>query len=235
MTELAISEVFGPTVQGEGPTLGRRAAFVRTARCNLSCRWCDTPFTWDWRGLLGTPYDPSVEVKQRTVEDVADQVLAMRVPLVVLTGGEPMLQQAGLTVLADQLVREGMEVEVETNGTRPAHPDLADLVRFNVSPKLAHSGDPQEWRIKPDVLNALAALPGTALKFVVRQPDDLAEVAAVVALAGADPTQVWVMAEGIDPDVIGARTAELADAVVAAGWNLTTRLHVLTWGNERGR
>lgn len=235
MTVLAISEVFGPTVQGEGPSLGRRAAFVRTARCNLSCRWCDTPFTWDWRGLLGTPYDPSVEVKQRTVADVAALVLAMGVPLVVLTGGEPLLQQTGLAKLASLLAAEGLEVEVETNGTRPIAPDLAQLVRVNVSPKLAHSGDPADRRIVPQALRQLAGLPGTAFKFVVRHPDDLVEVAELVALAGADPTQVWVMAEGIDPALVQTRTAELADAVVAAGWNLTTRLHVLTWGNQRGR
>lgn len=235
MTELAISEVFGPTVQGEGPSLGRRAGFVRLARCNLSCRWCDTPFTWDWRGLLGTRYDPAVEVKQRTVADVLDQVVAMDVPLVVLTGGEPMLQQAALAQLGQLLVGHGMAVEVETNGTRMPESDLARWVRFNVSPKLAHSGDPESRRIVPEALRALAELPGTVLKFVVQHVDDLAEVADVVSVAGATPAQVWVMAEGIDAPVVQLRTAKLADAVVARGWNLTTRLHVLAWGNERGR
>lgn len=234
VTELAISEVFGPTVQGEGPSLGRRCVFVRTARCNLSCRWCDTPFTWDWRGLLGTAYDPAVEVKQRTVEDVRDQVLAMGADLAVFSGGEPMLQQAGLTALAYDLVAAGMEVEVETNGTRPPTPELAGLVRFNVSPKLTHSGDPEDRRIVPSVLRQLGAM-GAAFKFVAQHPDDLTEVATVAALAELAPGQVWVMPEGITAAAVEAGTRALADAVVARGWNLTTRLHVLTWGNERGR
>ena len=69
---LVISEVFGPTVQGEGPTIGRRAAFVRLGRCNLDCSWCDTPYTWDWER-----YDPKVELHERPVpEIVADLVCA---------------------------------------------------------------------------------------------------------------------------------------------------------------
>ena len=47
---LAVSEIFGPTHQGEGPSTGRLCGFVRLARCNLSCLWCDTPYTWDWGG-----------------------------------------------------------------------------------------------------------------------------------------------------------------------------------------
>ncbi len=61
---LLVAEVFGPTFQGEGFSLGCRAAFVRLGRCNLDCgqgagaTWaCDTPYTWDW-----ARYDPAVEL-----------------------------------------------------------------------------------------------------------------------------------------------------------------------------
>src|SRR4029450_7825218 len=56
--ELVVSEVFGPTFQGEGPSVGRRAGFVRLGRCNLDCSWCDTPYTWDWER-----HDPAVELR----------------------------------------------------------------------------------------------------------------------------------------------------------------------------
>ena len=56
MTTLPLSEVFGPTFQGEGPHAGRRCAFVRLGGCNLSCEWCDTPYTWD-----ATRYDLALE------------------------------------------------------------------------------------------------------------------------------------------------------------------------------
>jgi 7-carboxy-7-deazaguanine synthase len=49
------------------------------------------------------------------------------------------------------------------------------------------------------------------------------------------PSQVWVMPEGVTAEAVLAGHAALADLVVDCGWNMTTRLHVLAWGNERGR
>lgn len=233
---LAISEVFGPTVQGEGPNLGRLAGFVRVGRCNLACSWCDAAYTWDWKGVTGTAYEPAEQVRTRTVDEVAQAVIQMRVGLAVLTGGEPLLQQRALTDLARQLYERALDVEVETNGTRMPSRELCDIARFNVSPKLAHSnaGD-LEHRIVPTVLRTFAETPGVAFKFVVRDLGDMAEVKALVGRLGLDPRTVWIMPEGVDPAGIVASTMELADAVIGHGWNLTTRLHVLAWGNERGR
>jgi organic radical activating enzyme len=56
---LLVAEMFGPTFQGEGPSAGQRAVFVRTSRCNLSCSWCDTPHTWDW-----SRFDPHAEARR---------------------------------------------------------------------------------------------------------------------------------------------------------------------------
>lgn len=233
---LAISEVFGPTVQGEGPNLGRLAGFVRVGRCNLACSWCDAAYTWDWKGVTGTAYDPAEQVTQRPVVDVAAQVIAMRVGLAVLTGGEPLLQQRALTELAERLVARAIDVEVETNGTRMPSRELCELARFNVSPKLAHSdAGTLEQRINPNVLRVLAETPGVAFKFVVRNLDDIAEVKGLVGPLGIDPRTVWLMPEGVDPTELVAATARLADATIEHGYNLTTRLHVLAWGNERGR
>ncbi|CDR13096.1 hypothetical protein [Streptomyces iranensis] len=106
-------------------------------------------------------------------------------------------------------------------------------MRFNVSPKPAHSGDPAARRLAPRALTALAAVPGTAFEFVCRSPEDLAEVADVVERHGTAP--VWVMSEGQTPDELSLRPAALGDAVIARGWNLTTRLHVAVWGDRRGK
>ncbi len=226
---LAVSEVFGPTIQGEGPTAGRRAAFVRLARCNLDCAWCDTPYTWDW-----ARYDPAKEIHRATVPDVLSRLDAMAVDRVVVTGGEPLLQQRRLVPLLAACRERGWAVEVETNGTIAPLPEVAALVTaFNVSPKLANSGVPEDRRIRPDALAALVATGRAAFKFVATGVADLDEIAAVVERHGLAP--VWVMPEGIDAATITARMADLADAVVARGWNLTARLHVLLWGDERGR
>jgi 7-carboxy-7-deazaguanine synthase len=222
---LVVSEVFGPTFQGEGPTLGRRAAFVRLGRCNLDCSWCDTPFTWDW-----DRYDPAVELTRRPVDEIVDDVAAMGVERVVLTGGEPLLQQRHLAPLLDACAERGWAVEVETNGTIAPSAEVAAAVeRFNVSPKLANSGVDRDRAVAPDALAALAATGKAAFKFVVTGPADLDEIAAL----GVEP--VYVMAEGTTAEAVLATTRAVADDVAARGWHLTTRLHVLLWGDERGR
>ena len=222
---LVVSEVFGPTFQGEGPTLGRRAAFVRLGRCNLTCRWCDSAFTWDW-----DRFDPTVELTRRPVGDIVAEVDAMGVDRVVLTGGEPLLQQRHLGPFLDACAARGWTVEIETNGTIAPSADIAaNVAQFNVSPKLPNSGVDAARAIVPDALAALAATGKAAFKFVVTGPDDLEEIARL----GVEP--VYVMAEGTTPDAVLATTRAVADEVAARGWHLTTRLHVLLWGDERGR
>ncbi len=226
---LAISEVFGPTLQGEGPSTGQRAGFVRLGRCNLACEWCDSKYTWDWDS-----YDPQVEVTTRTTAEVAAEIDAMDVPLVVITGGEPLLQQSHLPDLLRRLRSGRCRIEVETAGTIGATNDVVALVdRFNVSPKLAHSGNPRDRRYRPEVLAAFEATGKAAFKFVVVEETDLDEVAEMVAECRL--SDVWIMPEGTDVATLLARERRLADAVIARGWHMTTRLHILLWGDTRGR
>ena len=227
--ELVVSEVFGPTFQGEGPSVGRRAGFVRLGRCNLDCTFCDTAYTWDWER-----YDPAAELRHEAVAAVVAELEAMAPELVVVTGGEPLLQQRSLVPLAEQCRAREWGVEVETNGTRIPEPRLVDLVtQWNVSPKLANSGVALADRIRPDVLAAFQATGRAVFKFVVASEDDLDEVASVVE--GHSLAPVWVMPEGTDPATVLERSRRLADPVLRRGWNLTPRLHVLLWGDQRGR
>jgi len=226
---LVISEVFGPTWQGEGASLGRRAGFVRLGRCNLACTWCDTPYTWRW-----TDHDPATELATRPVAEVVGQLEAMGINLVVVTGGEPLLQQRGLVPLLEAIRHRDWEVEIETAGTIAPTEAVARLVsRWNVSPKLAGSGNALEARYRPAVLQALEATGAASFKFVVGDAAELDEVGGVVRECGL--TEVWVMPEGTDSATIIRRGQALADAVLDRGWNLTTRLHVLLWGDERAR
>lgn len=156
--DLVVNEIFGPTVQGEGRSLGRRCAFLRLGGCNLSCSWCDTPYTWDWTGAAesGIAHDPRKELHRRPVEEVVAELVGFDTDLIVISGGEPLGQQERLIPLVAALTERGIEIEIETNGTHAAHPELvAAGVRFNVSPKLSHSGDPRHRRIVPSALTNL--------------------------------------------------------------------------------
>lgn len=238
---LLVSEVFGPTFQGEGPTTGQRCAFVRLGACNLHCKWCDTAYTWDSRR-----FDLKDELSRRPVCSIVKQLSGMDVQLFVISGGEPLLQakQQAFENLVTWMVRFG-DVEIETNGTKapPLWMMTNNFIRFNVSPKLAHAGDPEQLRINPDVLGYLSGLERytrrVSFKFVIRcstpeaMREDLDEVSALVK--AHDLRNVWVMPEGTDwrPIIIGA--ARLADHAIERGFNMSTRLQTLAWGSERGK
>lgn len=227
--ELVVAEVFGPTFQGEGPSIGRRAGFVRLGRCNLDCSWCDTPYTWDWGR-----HDPARELRLESVESVLDQLDAMSPERVIITGGEPMLQQRRLGPLLYGCDERGWPIEIETNGTIIPDEHMVQLVRqWNVSPKLANSCIPFDKRIRAEALAALTATGRAVFKFVVTQPADLDEVGNLVDAYGLE--NVWIMPEGTDPMTMLERAQQLVDPVLAHGWNLTLRLHILLWGDQRGR
>jgi 7-cyano-7-deazaguanosine (preQ0) biosynthesis protein QueE len=223
-------EVFA-TVQGEGASLGVPSVFVRLSGCNLACSWCDTRYTWDW-----SRYDPKAESARLETGDVLRMVEQASVRNVVVTGGEPLLQQRQVRELAAGLKSLGRRVEVETNGTIVPSADLAAVIdQWNVSPKLASSGNSVQRREVPEALTWFAARPNAYLKFVVVEPCDLDEVDALVSRYAAAPVRVLLMPEGTRAEDLTARSAWLADACLERGYHLTTRLHVLLWGDQRGR
>lgn len=220
-------EVFS-SVQGEGVSLGVPSVFVRLSGCNLHCSWCDSKFTWNW-----AQYDPKREVVAVEPSEIAQRVHDTGIRNVVITGGEPLLQQRALGPLLHRLRPSLARIEVETNGTVAPSSELAEIVDgWNVSPKLANSGIDHGRRIRPDALRALAATGRAAAKFVVTGPADLDEAATIVGVAGL--RDVWIMPEARDAATLEARLRELAPLVLARGWNLSNRLHVALWGDARG-
>lgn len=230
---LSVAETFGPTVQGEGPSAGRRCAFIRLGLCNLDCSWCDTPYTWDWTGKNGRAYDRKTELHLMEVSEVLAWAASVDVRTFVISGGEPLVQRKGLLELLPGLAPFG-RIEVETNGTIDPGELVAWVDQWNVSPKLAHSGVDRKKAWKPGVLSTLAAQ-GAAFKFVVQTVDDFDEIATLQRLTGIDNSHVWVMPEGRSTLVLNMRLRELADEAIVRGYNITNRLHVVLWGDERGR
>ncbi|MGH4019749.1 MAG: 7-carboxy-7-deazaguanine synthase QueE [Pseudonocardiaceae bacterium] len=207
--------------QGEGPWTGQRCAFVRFSRCNFKCVFCDTPESWDW-----SRYNPTEVSERVSVTELTSWVGERAVDLVVLTGGEPMLQQPAMAAVARGVAPA--RVQVETNGSMVPTPELASLVDlWVVSPKLANAGMPYSTRIKPLALAALAETGRAVFKFVVTDPGrDLDEIAQLVEEYRLDP--VWVMPEGTTREKVLAGMDALYDPATARGWNVSTRLHILT-------
>jgi 7-carboxy-7-deazaguanine synthase len=230
-------EIFA-SLQGEGPSTGRPSTFVRLSRCNLACQWCDTAYTWRFEGD-NRPHrdDAAFERKANQItlseEEVAARIAALAPDRLVITGGEPLLQGAALARLVALL--PAMHIEIETNGTVPPHAALDPLVhQYNVSPKLSHSGNPAALALIPERLAAWATDPRAYFKFVVANPSDVEEVAALQSAYAIAPERLFLMPEGRSSDILRDRSAWLAEICAARGWRFTDRLHIHLWGDTRG-
>ncbi len=219
------------SIQGEGASAGRPSVFLRLATCNLACSWCDTKYTWDWER-----YDPREQIVSLDASDIRLRLESLPCRNLVVTGGEPMLQQSELGPLALSLSDGGWTIEVETNGTVAPNAEMAAAVsQWNVSPKTANSGNGADRREDSDALRAFARLPVSYFKFVVTEPGDVDEVAGVVERHGLPRDRVLLMPEGTTPDAIHERGDWVAEQCVRRGYRFTTRLHIALWGDERGR
>jgi organic radical activating enzyme len=230
-------EIFA-SLQGEGPSTGKPCAFVRLSRCNLACTWCDTAYTWRFTGdnrphRDNVAYERAANQVTLAEEDVAARIAALGKPRLVVTGGEPLLQAPSLARMLALL--PGMAIEIETNGTVAPPPALdARVHQYNVSPKLAHSGNPAELALVPERLAHWASEPRAALKFVVAEPADVEEVLSLAGTFKIPRDRIWLMAEGTDAATLAARERWLAQLCLEHSLTLSKRLHIELYGDTRG-
>jgi organic radical activating enzyme len=239
---LATDDSGGPEIfaslQGEGPSMGLPVAFVRLSRCNLACVWCDTAYTWRFTGD-NRPHRDDVAFERGanqvmlSPQEAAARIAALGQRRLVITGGEPLLQAGALAEMLAHL--PDMAVEIETNGTvaPPARLDVR-VDQYNVSPKLAHSGNPAELALIPERLDAWASEPRAFLKFVVASRDDVAEVLALQQRYRFRPERVFLMAEGTTSAAQRERQAWLSALCLEHGFRMSDRLHIHLYGDTRG-
>ena len=238
-------EIFA-SLQGEGPSIGRPSVFVRLSRCNLACTWCDTAYTWRFAGdnrphRDGVDFERTANQVMLPEDEVAAKIAALFAPnappRLVITGGEPLLQAAALARTAGALrdALPAVHIEIETNGTVAPHRALDALVdQYNVSPKLAHSGNPAELALIPERLSNWAANTRAFFKFVVAERSDLAEIAALQERYAIPSDRLYVMPEGTQSATLRERSCWLAEAAQDNGWRFTDRLHIHLYGDTRG-
>jgi 7-carboxy-7-deazaguanine synthase len=228
------------TLQGEGVTAGEPAVFLRLQDCNLHCGrddigWqCDAWYTWD----KSTPEFWKERANRQTSDIVQDVLEAWQEahgdkeisPRLVITGGEPLLQQAKLIPLLESL--SDWSVEIETNGTITPDERLASC-QFNCSPKLASSGNALRARYRPTALRAIAEMPNSWFKFVVATPDDEAEIVRIISENDIPAEKVLLMAEGVDADTLTARREKVKEIACNIGGTAIERNHIFWFGDKR--
>lgn len=146
-TTLRVTEIFH-SIQGESTQTGRRCSFVRLTGCNLRCVWCDTAYAFEGGEDL-------------TVDEIRTQVRSHGTDLVLVTGGEPLLQP-GVHPLIAALLDDGREVMIETGGSL----DIAPLdPRVRVVMDLKCPGSAMEKHNRWENLEHLK--PSDEVKFVI--------------------------------------------------------------------
>lgn len=233
-----VIEIFGPTVQGEGPEVGTQAHFVRFGGCDFRCSWCDSP-----HAVL--PERVRLGARKMSALEIVNKVRALGdVPLVILSGGNPLLHEIGDVV--DWLHDSGFRVSVETQGTLYKE-WINRLDQVVVSPKPPSSKMPGSTRMLRGFMSRLTA--PVAFKVPCLDARDVEWAAglhvefpgipfflSVVTLA--EDTVGGVNPSPDTPDALLARTrnviqwaqqyAALADA------RIFPQVHYLLWGNEKG-
>jgi organic radical activating enzyme len=235
------------TLQGEGPSAGLPAVFIRASRCNLHCVWCDTDHTWNFEGTPwphekdATPGYAKHRKSEATIEltpaAAADLILSYHCPRVVITGGEPLLQENDFLEMITHIRAHQSDCvfEVETNGTRTPSPAFAEAVdQFNVSPKLSNSGVKKSLRLVPDTLRFFASSPKSWFKFVIACMADLDEVLALQNEFSIPASRILLMPEGRTAAELDTTAADIAELCRTHGFRFCDRLHIRLWGDKRG-
>ena len=226
---MQINEIF-KSIQGEGPNFGKPAIFLRTAQCNLKCTWCDTKYTWDWEN-----YDYTKEVKEMTLEEIKEQLLDLEIKHLVITGGEPLLQQDDLADLLSFL-KPDFYVEIETNCTILPNKMLTDLVdQWNVSPKTENSGNPLELYENDECYYFFANQENCFFKYVVEDESDIPEIKKFVTKYNIPENRVQLMTQASTKEEISAREKSISELAKANNFLFSPRLHVAMWGAQRGK
>lgn len=236
---ILLNEIYGPVPQGEGKSSGKEMMFIRLAGCNLACIWCDTPYTWNWVGTnFAHPdkFDQKKETHRFEPAAAFDKVISLSptTKAIILSGGEPLLQQKNLIPLLQLLKNDGYWIEVETNGTvEPSDEFIALVDQFNCSPKLSNSGidNPIEKREKFSSLSKIASLDKATFKFVVITDIDLEETLALISKYNMK--NVYLMPEGRTKEEQLARQDKVKEMCDLHGFNFSPRLHVLAHGDIR--
>jgi 7-carboxy-7-deazaguanine synthase len=154
-----ITEIF-KSIQGEGTRAGLPCIFVRLTGCNLRCTWCDTAYAFHG-GKKMTVDEVCARVDQLAGRRDAQHASTATVPLVELTGGEPLLQEE-IYLLAQTLLADGYIVMIETSGERYIGRLPKEVIKI-VDVKCPDSGEADTFEAR----NLDALSPADEVKFVL--------------------------------------------------------------------
>lgn len=238
---IPVAEIFGPTIQGEGPHVGMQTLFVRVAGCDFKCAWCDSKFAWKIDG----------SIKRYATKELADILVQecnnSKCSNVVLTGGNPCLYD--FKEVIDILHDNNITVDIETQGSKM--PDwLLDVDLLVISPKAPSSKQPDVYKTVNEYMKLLSSIrQKVAIKIPVFNEEDFEFAMKYYALVD------YYREKGVDIDLYlsvgNTNTTEAGDIsrrvlsdyeklinMVANSYMervfILPQVHTLVWGNKQG-
>lgn len=229
--KIPVLEIFGPTFQGEGRSIGQKTMFVRTGGCDYSCAWCDSAFTWDG----------SEKPDLMTAEDIVTQLDALgSYGHVTISGGNPLLH-ASIGTLVDILKSRGIMMSVETQGSYWQN-WILDIEDVTISPKPPSSGMTVDYD-RLDVFFKRLPEQQRAVKIVIFDEADLDFAATIsdryalktlyLSLGNPDPAEEGTIAPRMLSDLKTLWERVAGDARFNHA-RVLPQLHALVFANDRG-
>jgi len=233
---IPVMEIFGPTIQGEGPHVGLKTLFVRVAGCDFKCEWCDSKFAWN--------VPQAVKYKEEELaEALIEQCKQTHTSNVILTGGNPCLYDFESVI--DALKDHNITIDVETQGSiLPKWLNKVDLVV--ISPKAPSSKQPDVFENvdlfckyrNPDVK--------VAIKIPVFNDEDFDFVGRYYTMvtSTALPVELYISVGNTDTSEEGSIATrvlkdyeKLINKVASSNMDrvfILPQVHTLVWGNKQG-
>lgn len=238
---IPVAEIFGPTIQGEGPHVGMQTLFVRVAGCDFKCAWCDSKFAWKIDG----------SIKRYGTKELADILVQecnnSKCSNIVLTGGNPCLYD--FKEVIDILHDNNITVDIETQGSKM--PDwLLEVDLLVISPKAPSSKQPDVCETVNQYMKLLSSIKQkVAIKIPVFNEEDFEFAMKYYALVD------YYREKGVDIDLYlsvgNTNTTEAGDIskrvlsdyeklinMVANSYMqrvfILPQVHTLVWGNKQG-
>lgn len=237
MSKIKVAEIFGPTIQGEGPNVGVKTLFVRVTHCDFKCSWCDSKFAWN--DSTDTVIYEATELADALVKKCKDTDTSH----VVLTGGNPCIYD--FTEVVNALHDNKIQVDVETQGS--LYPDwLKEVDQIVISPKAPSSGQVDVFDKVNNFINNNQSL-NIAIKIPVFNEEDfnfalkyyklietlnLSNIKMYLSVGNTDVKEEGDISKRILKDY-----STLIDRVMNSEMKnvyILPQVHTLVWGNKQG-
>ena len=237
---MRVSEYFY-SIQGEGRNTGMPTFFIRLSGCNLLCggkgtikdkklhdgaTWrCDSIESW----IKGEKYTHQELIKK------LEQLEPLKRNNIILTGGEPLMQQTEIMEFINAIKEYKCTYEVETNGT--IMPDInivKEISQWNVSPKLSNSGMPKDRRIKSEVIEWFQII-NADFKFVISREEDIEEIFLDFIMPfNLNNRRIYLMPAASNINELKKNSILVAELCKQLGCNFSNRLQIQLWNQTLG-